>query len=266
MAKAKGIQHHPIFKLGKKPAERDRRNLMLKAILRAPVKVPDEYDFDTAHKGVPTPVFANDRLGDCVIAGRAHQTLRFELVEQHTIIKIADGEVTREYFLESGGKDTGLIVLESLKRWRKRGWIAGGERYFITAFAEIDRRAPSEVKRTVFTDLGVGLGLSLPRTAEPEFEAGKPWKTTTGPGSSPGSWGGHYVYVTGYTTLGPTCVTWGRKQQMSWQFFGKYCDEAYAVIDALDTAKKRRALDSTKLEAFLNGLQTHGGRDGPAVA
>ena len=62
------------------------------------------------------------------------------------------------------------------------------------------------------------------------------------------------MYVTGYTALGPTCVTWGRKQRMSWRFFGKYCDEAYAIIDALDTAKKRRALDKRKLERFLDNL------------
>jgi hypothetical protein len=254
MAKAKGIQRHPIFKLGKKPAKRDRRNLQLKAILRAPVKVPDEYDFDTEHVGVPMPVFANDRVGDCVIAGRAHQTLRFELVEQHTVITITDGDVLKEYFLETGGPDTGLIVLDSLKRWRTRGWRAAGARYFITAFAEIDREAPSEVKRTAFTDLGVGLGISLPLTAQKEFEAGKPWAATTGPGSSPGSWGGHYVYVTGYTTLGPTCVTWGQKHRMSWAFFAKYCDEAYAIIDALDTAKKRRALNGAKIESFLDSL------------
>ena len=253
MATAKGIQRHPIFKLGKSRARRDARNLKLKAILRAPVKVPDEYDFDTAHIGVPTPIFANDRLGDCVIAGRAHQTLRFELVEQRKLIAITDREVEREYFLETGGPDEGLIVLDSLKRWRKRGWLAAGDRYFIVAFAEIDRGVSSEVKRTVFTDLGVGLGLRLPLTAQHEFEAAKPWDLTSGPGSAANSWGGHYVYVTGYTTLGPTCVTWGRKQRMSWAFFRKYCDEAYAIIDAIDTPKKRRALDTKKLRQFLAG-------------
>ena len=254
MAHAKGIQRHPIFKLGKRPARRDARNLKMKAILRAPVKVPEEYDFDTAHSGVPTPLFANDRVGDCVIAGRAHQTLRFELVEQRTVIRITDGDVVREYFLETDGRDSGLIVLDSLKRWRKRGWVAAGGRYFITAFGEIDRGAPGEVRQTVFTELGVGLGLALPLSAQREFEAGKPWAATTGPGSTRGSWGGHYVYVSGYTKLGPTCVTWGRKHQMSWAFFGKYCDEAYAVIDAFDTARKRRTLDRARIERFLKAL------------
>ena len=128
MRRAKGIQRHPIFRLGKQPARRDRRNLSLKSILRAPVKVPAEYDFDTSHAGVPTPMFANDRLGDCVIAGRAHQTLRFELVEQRKIIPITDREVVRQYLLETGGEDNGLVVLASLKRWRTRGWSAAGER------------------------------------------------------------------------------------------------------------------------------------------
>jgi hypothetical protein len=254
MTTAKGVQQHPLLKLGKKPPKRDKRNLQLKSILRAPVAVPDEYDFDTAHSGVPTPVFANDRLGDCVIAGRAHQTLRLELMEQGEVIRITDGEVVREYLLETGGGDTGLIVLDSLNRWRKRGWIAAGERYFIAAFAEIDRGVASQIKQSVFTELGVGLGLWLPTSAQYEFDAGKPWATVSGPGSSPGSWGGHYVYVTGYTTLGPTCITWGRKQRMSWAFFRTYCDEAYAVIDALDTPKKRRSLDRSKIERFLQTL------------
>jgi len=251
MALAKGIQRHPIFKLGKKPPRRDRRNLPLKSIIRARVAVPDEYDFDAAHSGVPTPIFANDRLGDCVIAGRAHQTLRFELVEQEKVLRISDNDVVREYLLETGGVDTGLIVLDSLNRWRKRGWMAAGDRYYIKAFAEIDRTAPSQVKQAVFTELGVGLGIALPLSAQNEFEMGKPWATTTGFGSVRGSWGGHYVYVTGYTTLGPSCVTWGRKQRMSWGFFRKYCDEAYAVIDAVDTAKKRRFLDVQKLKRYI---------------
>ena len=51
MTTARGIQRHPIFKLGKKPAKRDSRNLPLASILRAPVAVPDEYDFDTSHDG-----------------------------------------------------------------------------------------------------------------------------------------------------------------------------------------------------------------------
>ena len=50
-------------------------------------------------------------------------------------------------------------------------------------------------------------------------------------------------------------MTWGRKQQMTWAFFGKYCDEAYAIIDAVDTAKKRKGLDAKKIKTFLSRLR-----------
>ena len=110
MAKSKGIGQHPIFKLGKAPAKRDPRNLKFAAILKAPAKLPTEYDFDLKHPGIPTPMFGNDHYGDCVIAGRAHQTLRFELLEQNKKLQITDAEVLREYKKETGGPDTGLVV------------------------------------------------------------------------------------------------------------------------------------------------------------
>jgi len=251
MARGKGIQRHPLFKLGKARARRDRRNLKFAAILRAPAPLPKEYDFDVKHPGIPTPIFANDRYGDCVIAGRAHQTLRFEEAEQRRILGITDEDVVREYFKETGGADSGLVVLDSLKRWRKQGWSAAKGRYRIRAFSELDRTVRAEVKQAIVLDIGVGLGLSMPLSAQEQFQAGKPWDVVRGPGGAVNSWGGHYVHVPGYTTAGPVCVTWGRKQQMTWAFFAKYCDEAYAIIDAKDTAKLRKALDRKALNAFL---------------
>jgi hypothetical protein len=38
---------------------------------------------------------------------------------------------------------------------------------------------------------------------------------------------------------------------MSWAFVDKYCDEAYAIIDAVDTAEKKRNLDEEKINKFL---------------
>jgi len=67
----------------------------------------------------------------------AHQTLRFELVEQGKVIHITDAKVEKEYFKETGGPDSGLVVLDSLKLWRKPGWRAAGKRYTIKAFAQI---------------------------------------------------------------------------------------------------------------------------------
>jgi hypothetical protein len=255
MPKAKGINAHKVFKLGKAAAKRDKRNFKFATALRALPPLPPAYDFDLHHPGIPTPMFANDTYGDCVIAGRAHQTLRFEDIEQGSVLMITDKDVLREYMKETEGADTGLVVLDSLKRWRKQGWRVGTHSYKIQAFAEVTHRNHIEVRRAIFADVGVGLGIQLPIAAQAQIQAGQPWEVTSGPNSKPGSWGGHYVFVPGYTRAGPVCVTWGRKQQMSWAWLNKYCDEAYAIFDAKDTFKKAQ-INAKAITTFLASLGT----------
>jgi hypothetical protein len=250
MPRSKGIHSHKVFKLGKAAAKRDSRNLKFATLLKAPPTLPPSYDFDTKHPGIPTPMFANDELGCCVIAGRGHQTLRFEDIEQGSVLMITDAEIKKEYFKETGGPDSGLVVLDSLNLWRHKGWKVGKHDYRIQAFAELDRTNRNQIRQAIFADVGVGIGVSLPKTAQEEIQTGQPWATTSGPGSSPGSWGGHYVYIPGYTPTGPVCVTWGRKQQMTWGWFNKYCDEAYAIFDAKNAFKKSLIMQAA-IKKFL---------------
>jgi hypothetical protein len=228
---------------GKKPAKFDERNLLLSTVLKK-VTPPASYDFDTKHKGIPTPMFGNDQYGDCVIAGRAHQTLRFEVQEQKTIIPITDREVITEWRKENGNTDNGLYVLDSLKLWRKQGWIAGKKRYSIKAFAQCNHAETLEVKTAIFSDIGIGIGMALPDTAIDEFNAGKPWTDVELP---PNPYNGHYVFISGYDKSGLKCITWAKKQKMSWAFFKRYTDEAYAIVDDANAKK----LDQAKLDAFL---------------
>jgi len=252
--KAKGIHADKVFKLGKAGAKRDTRNLKFATVLRKKLPaLPKSYDFDTTHPGIPTPMFANDELGDCVIAGRAHQTLRFELIEQGSVLMITDSAVVSEYKKETGGPDSGLVVLDSLKLWRGKGWKVAKHTYKIKAFAEVDFTDHPEVRQSIFANVGVGLGVQLPKSAKTQIQAGQRWDVTTGPSAAPGSWGGHYVYVPGYTSAGPVCVTWGRKQQMTWSWLDKYADEAYAIFDAKNRFKKSM-IDTTKITAFLRKL------------
>ena len=247
---AQGIQAHKLFKLGKAPAKKDDRNLKFASLLLAAPALPLSYDFDLSHPGIPTPMFGNDVHGDCVIAGRAHQTLRFEDIEQGSVLMIKDQDVVNEYFHETGGPDTGLVVLDSLKEWRHNGWKVGDHKYKIQAFAQVNFTNADEVRQAVYADVGLGFGVQLPNDAKNQIQTGQPWDVTTGPDSAPGSWGGHYVYVSGYAPSGPVCVTWGRKQQMTWAWVNKYCDEAYAIFDAKDRFKKA-LIDRTKVAAFL---------------
>jgi len=232
--------------LGKKPAKHDMRNLLVKDIIRH-VKVPISYNFDSKHRGIPTPMFGNDVHGDCVIAGRAHQTLRFEHLEQRRTITITDQDVLNEWRKENGNTEDGLYVLESLKLWRSEGWTIGGKNYKIKAFAQNNPSDKTEIKTTIANDVGIGLGLAMPDSWSGEFNAGKSWTDTRLP---PNPYNGHYVYVVGYTPTSLTCITWAKKQRMSWAFFTKYTDEAYAIIDAKNASKFNEA----KINEFLEKL------------
>jgi hypothetical protein len=148
------------------------------------------------------------------------------------------------------------VVLDSLKAWRKAGWRAAKHPYRIAAFAEIHRSDHNEVKAAIFLLSGAGVGLALPRSAQTQIQAGKPWDVVSGPNAKPNSWGGHYVCCSGYTQSGPVCVTWGRKQQMTWAFFERYADEAYAIVDDVDKWRKGKpGIDVKKLLEFLAALK-----------
>jgi len=166
---------------------------------------------------------------------------------------ITDKEVLKEYFKETGGADSGLVVLDSLNLWRQKGWKVGKHSYKIKAFAEVNFANKQQVRQAIYSDVGIGLGVQLPTAAQDQIQSGQPWDVTSGPDAVPGSWGGHYIFVPGYTPAGPVCVTWGRKQQMTWAWLNKYCDEAYAIFDAKNRFKKK-LISVARIDSFLSGL------------
>lgn len=228
---------HGRLLCGKAAAQYDSRTLKLGDYLDLSLPVPDTYDFDLKNQDVPTPMFANDQYGCCVIAARAHQTERFEKTEQKKILPISDNDVVREYLRQTGGEDTGLVMLDAMKKWRSRGWTAAGRLYTISAFGALPHNDPSKqltLKQAVFYLTGMQAGVSLPLSAQDQFDLGQPWDVVDGEQGTPGSWGGHAIFISGYTPVGPVCVTWGRKQQLTWAFWYKYADEAYGIVDSKD--------------------------------
>lgn len=248
-----------IGKLGKLPARIDKRTFRLSKLL--PVKlppIPDSWDYDTNCKlAIPTPMFGNDIWGDCVIAGRAHLTLRFETSEQNRVIDIEDKDVLREYWQEGGATpchrhpDNGLFMLTSLKSWRNKGWkINGGKKYNIFAFAKITPWNYGEVKAAIFLLTGAYVGLALPNSAKSQ----QVWDVDYGEAGTPGSWGGHCVTIAQYDANTLTCVTWGGKQKMTWAFFRKYCDEAYAIVDNRNAFMTTSPINVELLKRYLDAL------------
>lgn len=254
------------MKLGKQPSRIDPRTLKLATILKPVLPpIPASYDFD-AQPGagkIPHPTFSNLSYGDCVIAGRAHQTYRLELKEHKKVVSITTAAVLKEYFKETGGYDDGLVMLDSLNAWRKVGWktTTGILSYFkkpfkIHAFASVAVQ-PTQIKQAIYLLNGMQFGLSLPLSAQTQINNGRPWDVIDGPGAEPGSWGGHCVCAVAYNMTSVCCITWGQRQWMTWKFVTRYCDEAYAVVDEAElfTGEKKPGIDVATLESYLNGLK-----------
>ena len=255
------FEGHPFLRIGKAPAKRDRRNIQLGYLLRMEDvrKSPVQWDFDAdvAIAPIPTPMFANDRVGNCLIASRAHMTLRFEFFSRGRLLDIPDAVVIDEYKRElrrMANEKKHLHMLDSLKSWRKRGWNINGKNYSILAFAEIEPKRIKQVKTAVCHLHGVYTGLALPNCAYEQIMRGKPWDIIPGPSGAANPNNGHCVYICGYTKTGPVCVTWGRKQSMTWRFFTTCCDEAYAIVDKRDPFIKHSLVDLTQLKGMLTRL------------
>lgn len=243
------------MKFGRKPARRDPRNLQLRALrqLKALPPLPPSYHFDTDHPSppIPTPAFGNDRWGDCVLAARAHATLRFERVEQDALIPIADAEVLAQWRIENGGTDEGLFMLDSLKLWRSKGWTAAGRPYRCAAFAEIDPCNTGDVQAGIALFGSIQGGFDLPLAVTQNCYATAPWDLVLGPLGATDPEGGHAMAVVGYDELGLDLITWGRRQRCTWAWFECYCSELYAVVDALDPWRAIPGIDVPLLEDYL---------------
>jgi hypothetical protein len=269
------------LKLGKLEPLIDERTIPLRKILRVALlpELPSSWDCheirDTEGNHLFTIqddfVFRNageDALGDCVKASRAHQTLVFEGFEQGKQIEITDQEVVDEYFKETGGHDIGLVLLTSLKDWRNKGWTVGNRLYTIYAFASVDWHDHDQVKHSIHLLNGVNFGMIVFQTDLDQFNAGEGWHLTGNNGyfqgrhgvyacqyrdtdNKPATWVGTAIC---YSENGLWCMTWGRKQFMTWDFWDARVDEAYAIVDNKNKWQGDSPLDVEKLDGYLEEI------------
>ena len=85
-----------------------------------------------------------------------------------------------------------------------------------------------------------------------QFQADEPWTVVPGPAPTDG----HYVPLIGYDAQHLYCVSWGRVQPMTWDFFETYCDEAWALLshEFLVNGKSVDGYDFQQLRADLGTL------------
>lgn len=272
------------YKLGKLPVKIDRfnRTIKLSQILRYELlpPLPDVFDVDTSLGGiVDNDPLSNITYGDCVEAGSGHAIIRFEKFETGVQPPVTANDIVTQYFKETGGVDSGLVMLDHLNLWRQQGIpISDGRTYKIHAYASVDWKNHTEVMYCIYLLRGIYVGFQVPQSALDQFNAGQIWTVVP---NSPIR-GGHCIYTKAYlelaellrrrygiilpivpllrrlkivriTDIGPVCITWGREQQMNWDFWDTNVDEAYGIVDDKDNwvDPAKDPLDMQALDALL---------------
>jgi hypothetical protein len=249
-------------RLGKKDHRYDARTLMLADYFMPELRHPVTYDFDKGRSSFPTRLWGNDKWENSVIVAQANQLLRFERIEQRRTLLLQEDDVVWRYKLLSGAEDpgdkydTGLVVLDNLKDWFHNGWEFQGKKYQIGAYGELLPNDPAQLRMACYLLHGIHLGFSLPVACTKLLNVGLSWdyKGEPGPEWVPGSWGGQLAYAKRYDTSGFEVMAWGRKFHVSDNFIRKYCDEAWAVVDSLDSWQTKQTMNVEKLARSLKQI------------
>lgn len=243
------------FKLGKLPARKDAILLKLAAYSVGLPTPPLEY----GHQSLVTTwgMFGNDRYGDCVFAGAAHETMLW-CAEAGKRITITDEEVLANYSAVTGfnpsdpNTDQGTDMQAAASFRRKTGILAAGTRHQIAAYLAVRLKSPLQLRTALYLFGAVGIGIQFPDSAMRQFNAGQPWSVVAGARIE----GGHYIPAIGYDPKYIYIITWGKIQKMSWSFYNKYADEvvAYLSRDYLTGEKSLEGFDYEMLSRDINSL------------
>jgi hypothetical protein len=258
-----------LHKLGKKPATYDKRDFQFAHYRTAAPLPPHPKQFGheklVAANGwqmlgngpdnTVSPGFQG--AGDCVFAGGDHETMLWTLeagsaAEFSGATAISDYSAVTGYNPKDPNSDQGTDVREALKYRQNTGLIdAAGSRHKIGAYLALEPGNVDHLMEALYLFGVVGIGIQFPGSAMDQFNAGKPWSVVQGAQIE----GGHYIPLVA-KRANLECVTWGRIQQMTSQFYAKYCDEAWAILspEMLKTGKSPEGFDLGQLQTDLNAL------------
>ena len=252
----------PELKLGKQPAAPRPTDLQFSefaAEIKLP-SVPSRFGHGNAYKD--WKMLGNDRYGDCVWAGAAHEHMLFNKVVQKEDVPFDDQTVLGDYAAVTGfdpndpSTDRGTDVHVALSYRRKTGILdANGKRHQIGAYVALDPKNWEHLEQAAYIFGAVGIGIEFPDTAMDQFSNGEPWDVVNGATIE----GGHYVPVVGslHTRDEASAVTWGKRQVFTVRFYEQYNDEAWVYItpDELNSdGTGLHGFDMEKLNEYLAAL------------
>jgi hypothetical protein len=227
-------------RFGRNPSRPDqlKRRLMFKDYLGLALPAPPPRVDWSRGFAINWQMFLNDTLGCCTEAKKGH-AVQIWTLDNGRMVTVPDSVVLQAYETDGGyipgdpSTDQGESMIDNLNDWRANGF--GGVE--LDAYTAIDPTNWLHAQQAIYLFGGLDMGFNVPQSAMDQNAAGQPWTVVPNDG---GIVGGHDVWVPMYDTASEmlTCITWGMRQVMTWEFFTTYCDEAYALLSPAWVARK----------------------------
>lgn len=203
-------------------------------------------------------MLGNDRVGDCVIAAKMHIQMLMSALGGHKAPFDTKGAIDlystlTGYNPNDPYSDNGTNMKYAAGYWRNTGITdLNGRNHKIEAYLSFDPSNITELYQALYLFGAVDIGFQFPASAMDQFRQNKPWTVVEG---SP-IVGGHDVCIVAKRSA-LQCITWGKMQPMTAEFYGKYNDESFVYVskDQLIHNKSREGFDSEGLINILNFLK-----------
>jgi hypothetical protein len=253
-------------KYGRLPFDPGRRRLILERYLRPRERmtagglppVPLTEDVDRASEVAAWPMYLNDQLGDCTIAGMGHVYGALWQYGSGTEAMFTDDMIRRVYSRVGGyvpgepDTDNGCNMQDVLADQHVHG-IADvhGRRHKVAGYAALGNPQDLDLLGQVLSVFGtIYVGCNVQQQMEDEFGAGQPW--TWDPAAA--TIGGHAICLQRRRGSGDApldYVTWGALQPATTGFQSGAVEEAWAVVSEDWVQKNGTTVTGLDLQQLL---------------
>jgi hypothetical protein len=200
-------------------------------------------------------MLGNDKWGDCVVAGGAHEHILWNRMAGKTI-SFNTADVGNDFQAITGvppNPFTGADMVQAANYRLKTGLLgADGQRHKIAAYVGLTPGSLHELYAAMYLFGAVGVGLRVTNLMQRQFVNHEAWKVASGM-----QWTGegHYVPCVALRS-NIVAVTWGRFQAIRPSFYATACEEAIAFIsqEALVAGKSPEGFDYAALIADLRSI------------
>lgn len=246
------------LKLGLAPFTPDSRDLRFQSyrLTSALPKHPAVFGHETLVRS--WGMLGNDRYGDCVFAGAAHETMLWNAMggkrtDFNDRVVLSDYSALTGFNPADPATDQGTDMRAAAKYRQKTGVIdCKGVRHKIGAYVFLDPKNLEQMTEAMWLFGAVALGMQMPDSAMDQYDKGKPWDVVKGAKVE----GGHYVPGVALRGGNISVVTWAKLQPVTPAFLKQYCYVAIAYLseEMLTNGKSLEGFDLATLKSNLAAL------------